>query len=389
MKIFNWKKDDNTPSFDPALVERLNSDLNYCGFNPQIQKGFLFFLGAGINVGINESPFDLSNFFRTPEQQKDTILRIINSYSPSSGDFSDYGDLNDGVFSKAIYTGNFIFFQLSGLNPADVDNQLRNVEIVPGKQSILLKSDVNEDLVNKYKTRTYNLNICHNLLEDLFGEIGSHLDETGYDNKRSYEAGYAYFCMQAQMDIKGVTFLFATLIQSLTPLYKSLFNYPLLNFAFPEALKANHIFSNTLQMFYGGMDQTIVQPIHRFHQFIFYMSNSASLRPEWDFENREDEEKEAMIFLNAITIRKTEIMNLKSKYLQFDDFMCPDLKHAKLDRNEFYNRIRMGIYEKYMILPVDRNQDIWNNLGDLIQYFGILFYETCLHSIVLDELTEV
>ena len=31
------------------------------------------------------------------------MIEIVNLYSKSTGDFSDYGDLNDGVFMNAIY----------------------------------------------------------------------------------------------------------------------------------------------------------------------------------------------------------------------------------------------------------------------------------------------
>ena len=60
MKVFTLKKDKTNPVSDPYLYERLNSDMNYCGLKPEIQKGFLFFLGASINIGINESPVDIS-----------------------------------------------------------------------------------------------------------------------------------------------------------------------------------------------------------------------------------------------------------------------------------------------------------------------------------------
>ena len=106
MKIFNWKKDNTTPASDPYLVERLNADMNYCGLSPELQKGFLFYLGTAINIGINESPVDLSQYMLTPDLQKESFLKIINAYSQSTGNFSDYGDLNDGVFSDMIYTCN-------------------------------------------------------------------------------------------------------------------------------------------------------------------------------------------------------------------------------------------------------------------------------------------
>jgi hypothetical protein len=82
------------------------------------------------------------------------------------------------------------------------------------------------------------------------------------------------------MDINGTSFLLSTIYNSLTPLYKAFFSYPILNFSYQDALKANHIFSSTLQMFYAGNNPEIIQPIHRFHQAVFYVPNSSKFRPE-------------------------------------------------------------------------------------------------------------
>ena len=386
MKIFNWIKDKTTPKPDPYLYDRLNADMNYCGLKPEIQKGFLFYLGASINIGINESSVDLSQYLSTPDLQKKTFLKIINAYSQSSGNFSDYGDLNDGVFSEMIYTCNSVLFQLSRLNPDEIDKHLRSISIGNSNLSPILKTYVDKDLQEKYANESYNLNVCHNLLEDFFLKMGDHLQEAGYDNRKSYEAGYAYFCMQTTMDFNGTMFLLSTIYNSLTPLYKAFFSYPILNFAYQDALRVNHIFSNTLQMFYAGINPEIIQPIHRFHQLIFYVPNSSNFRSQWDFETRNDSEKQAIIFLNAISIRDTEIISLKSQFLAYDDFMCPELKNNIIDVDEFYYKMQKEIHKKYNIMPADNNLEAWNNLGDLIQYFCIFFYETCLHAIVLNEI---
>jgi hypothetical protein len=386
MKIFNWKKDKTTPLPDTYLYDRLNADMNYCGLKPEIQKGFLFYLGASINISINESPVDISQYLSTPDLQVKTFLKIINAYSQSSGNFSDYGDLDDGVFSKMIYSCNSVLFQLSGLNPDEIDEKLRTVSIGKSNLYHILKTDVDKDLQEKYANKSYNLNVCHNLLEDLFFVMGDRLHETGYDLRKSYEAGYAYFCMQTTMDINGTAFLLSTIYNSLTPLYKAFYSYPILNFSYKDALITNHIFSSTLQMFYAGINPEIIQPIHRFHQAVFYVPDSSNFRPEWDFETRNDTEKQAIIFLNALSIRNTDIMSLKNKFLAYDDLMCPELKNEIIDREEFYNVIKKAIIEKYDISPAGNDLEDWNNLGDLIQYFCILFYETCLHAVILDEI---
>jgi hypothetical protein len=139
-------------------------------------------------------------------------------------------------------------------------------------------------------------------------------------------------------------------------------------------------------MFYAGINPEIIQPIHRFHQAVFYVPDSSNFRPEWDFETRNDTEKQAIIFLNALTIRNTDIMSLKNKFLAYDDLMCPELKNEVIDREEFYNVIKKAIIGKYDISPAGNDLEDWNNLGDLIQYFCILFYETCIHAVILDEI---
>lgn len=66
--------------------------------------------------------------------------------------------------------------------------------------------------------------------------------------------------------------------------------------------------------------------------------------------------------------------------------MCPELKNDVIDRDDFYYTMQKAIFEKYNIRPAGNNPEVWNNLGDLLQYFCIIFYETCLHAVILDEI---
>lgn len=383
MKIFLLNGKEASSGTDPYLVSRLNSDMNYCTLKPEIQKGFLFYLGAAINIGINKGAVDLRQHLATPESEEETAINIMNAYSQSTGDFSDYGDLNDLFLHQMIYTCNSILYQLTGQNPSEIDNKLRYVEFY---DLTPLKIAVNEDLQEKYADLSFNLNTCHNLFEDIFYSVGDHLHQKGYDLSRSYEAGYAYFCLQANVDIHGVYFLLSTIHNFLTPLYRALFIYPIVNFANPFALKSNHIFSSTLQHLYPD-NPPIIQPVHRYHQHVFYAPKNNNLRSIWDFESRNDTKIEMDIFMNAVNIRNTDIMSLKNHFLALD-LMCPELINASVNREEFYMTIVLAIHEKYGIAPARaiENQEVWNNLGDLIQYFCIFFYETCMHAVVLDEI---
>jgi hypothetical protein len=387
MKNIYLDKVDRAANPDPYLYERLVSDLNYCGIEIETQKGFLFYLGAAITIGINDGPINIKQKLLNPDLQKDTFLEIINAFSHFSGNISDYDDLDDTIFSKAIYTYNFIFFQISGLNPNEIDKNLRNIEVDGSNYFTPLKSDIDNLLKEKYTNSSFNLNTCHNLLEDIFSQMGIYLHELGFDLRRLYEAGYAFFCAQSYMDINGIRFLLSIVYNSLTPLYKALFNYPILNFSNQVALKSNHILSNTLQMFYTGISPDIIKPIHLYHQLVFYVPNSNNLRPQWDFPSRNDTLKQASVFMCALSIRETDIIKLKKQFLTFDDCMCPDLKNQVISKNKLFYKIQTGIIKKYGISVDINNPENWNNLGDLLQYFCILFYETCLHAIFLKEIT--
>jgi hypothetical protein len=140
-------------------------------------------------------------------------------------------------------------------------------------------------------------------------------------------------------------------------------------------------------MFYTGISPDIIKPIHLYHQLVFYVPNSNNLRPQWDFPSRNDTLKQASVFMCALSIRETDIIKLKKQFLTFDDCMCPDLKNQVISKNKLFYKIQTGIIKKYGISVDINNPENWNNLGDLLQYFCILFYETCLHAIFLKEIT--
>ena len=387
LKIFKNNNDSNS---DPVLRKRLNVDMEYCGLSEEIQKGFLFFLGASMNIGLNRSFVDISHYLNDEEQQQKTFFKIIHMYSESTGDFSDYGDLNDGIFSGHIYSMNYIIHNILSEEAINIDDHLRKIDFSEGmgKDPIIAgKSDLIKNFVDPYEESDFSLNICHNLLEDFFKRIGTHLHNTGFDNRKSYEAGYAFFCMRVNNDIKGTTFLLESIYNFLTPLYLALYSYPILHFSNPKALKSNHIFSSTLQMFYAGIDQHIVQPIHKFHQYIFYENGSSKFLDDWDFSKRNDEFSQYQILFNATHIRETGLYAHRNVFIKYGDFHNSELINSTIDKVDFFNKMFSVVYEKYKIVPVN-GEPIWNNTGDIMQYFAILFYETCLHAMVLNKITD-
>jgi hypothetical protein len=75
--------------------------LNLCEFKEEEKLGILFYLGAILSLKINT--------IDTLSDEYNQHLQVLSLYSKSTGDFSDYGDLNDGYFSKWIYNSNYFF----------------------------------------------------------------------------------------------------------------------------------------------------------------------------------------------------------------------------------------------------------------------------------------
>ena len=342
-RIFNKKKKSKT-QVSNALKERLDADMEYIGLDNDIQKGFLFFLGASINVGFKKTGLNLTKFNTNETEYLKNLEKTIDAYSKSTGDFSDYGQLNDNIFTSYIYSINFIFHNI--LAASNIDDQLKKVNTSEeAEPTIIGKRELIKEFVDPYRNSidsNFKLNDYHNLVELFFKEIGKHLTQTGFDNNKSYEAGYAYFCMQCHFDIKGTTFLLETIYSMLTPLYMSLYNYPILNQFYPKELDANHIFSSTLQMFYGGIDPTIIQPIHRFHQHVFYS------KPGWRFSSEktstnfscpfsivDDIKFQSTILHYAMRIKESGLADDKTPFIESGQVFNKELIDLKIDINQF------------------------------------------------------
>jgi hypothetical protein len=397
-KIFEKNKNNNSSS--TSLRERLNSDMDYLGLDEDIQKGFLFFLGASLNIGFKDTGLDLSKFNTDESEYLKNLEKTIDSYSRSTGEFSDYGQLNDHVFTSYIYSINFIFHNI--LANGNIDDELRNLRLSEDSEPIVFgKTKLIKDFVEPYENSAdanFKLNDYHNLIELFFKKIGQHLTEADFDNSKSYEAGYAYFCMQCHFDLNGTFKLLHTIYELLTPLYMALYNYPILHQFYLKEFDSNHIFSNTLQMFYGGINPAVIMPIHHFHQHIFYSSfpwkyslENTSSNFSWKFNLKDDAGFQSGILQYALKIKESGLVDDIKPIIDSEEVFNKDLINSKIAKNEFYGLMFKVVHEKYHIAPVNQNnRDLmsWNNLGDFIQYCAILFYETSLHAAVVDELTE-
>lgn len=393
MKLFSFSNDKNKKS-DEFFNKRLNSDLNYLGFDEELKRGFLFFLGYSINVVYNKYFMPYQKNLKHDEHLKN-IYNISNLYSTGLGEFADYDTVDDYKLCENIYSINHILVNhIGGLK---IDDYLKKVKSSSGKETLWLKTKLNEELTQVYsgiKKENYKLNEYHNLIESFLKYIGKHLLDINFNYSKSYEVGFAIYSTHMQIDEKGAVFMTDNIINKMSPLYMSLIRYPFLYYFFPKEFDSNHIFSSTLQMFYGGIEQRIVNPIHKFHQLLFYK------KPNWKYTTEKDSSKfsikfdlneasfiQATIFKTSIQIRNTDVMEVKDVALESGEIFDKTLIESKIKISDFYIKIIELIIKKYNIYPSSDNIK-WNNLGDFIQYICIMFYEASLHSIVLKELND-
>jgi len=362
-----------------------DSYLELCEFSIEEKLGVLFYLGATLPGKLRDINPESSEFTE--------YMRVLSLYSKSTGDFSDYGDLNDAIFSAWIYNANLAISKISA-DDTSIDENLRSL---PFGNIIVGKSYPKNDFLEMFKYDSFSLNVVQNLNDTLFIQTGLHLKDKGYSCARAYEAGFAYRMMMLNMDLKGTDYLLSRINSCLSPLFESLFYAPMLYVFNQNAFKANHLFSQILNNFYGGQNSKlfpVAQSIHLYHQYIFYKENSSELRNEWLFNHDVEEGSALSIFLNALNIRKTNLKENAEAIKNSGEVYESSLIDAQIDTNDFLKAILGVIQSKYSINGYDefvqgegaKWNTTWNNKGDYIQYLVILYYETCLHALAVDEI---
>ena len=375
---------DDLPNPSKDFQIHFNSYLELCKFTKEEQLGILFYLGATLPGKLNDISSDDTDFSK--------YLQVLSLYSKSTGDFSDYGDLNDAIFSSWIYNTNLAISKIC----ADETSLDENLRKLPFGNVIAGKAEPKNHFLEKYNTDSFSLNVIQNLNDEIFSETGKHLFERGYSNTRAYEAGFAYRMLYSSMDIKGTDYLIKRIHLSLSPLFQALFYAPFLYVLNNHAFKSNHLFSLILNHFIGGQSSlvTVDRKIHLYHQHLFYKENSSEFRNEWFFIHDKEEGSAFSIFFNALNIRNTNLIENAEIVKQSGEVFNPKLINAKIGFNDFLNAVLEVIQSKYSINGYDefvkgegaKWNTIWNNKGDYIQFLVILYYETCIHAMVIDEL---
>lgn len=382
MKDFQYKPINKFN--DNNLIERIHSDFKLCELSEEIQRGLMFFMGAASTLEFKDNRVAKS---MPAVDNYDSLLRCLNLYSSSTGDFSNYGELNDYLISKWIYNANYIIHNQLNENDNYLHSSLSSKILPNGQPMTIGKTELDSTFLDHYTNCGNSLNVLHNLNEEFFFGLGNHMISVDYDNEKSYQAGIAYYFMQINLDSNNTDFLIDSILKHLSPLYHAFFFYPILQAINPKILESNHLFSNVLQMIYGELEENLGSTIHSFHQGLFYETGTLNIKNEFNFKNGNEDELIFLVLLNSIRIRENnDLSHLQPFFINSEGNNLPYLNNIIVSKTEFINKILNLIYTKYDIrhdAPLG-----WNNRGDFIQFLALLFYESSFHAMLPKEIIE-
>jgi hypothetical protein len=380
MNIFNFFKStkDNISEFESTQSELLN----YLSFSEEQKNGLMFFLGMTLPISAFKSKvFESESFKIDNAKATEFILALLKIQTKNDFHWDSYDETLDvNTIQSNIYNFNFIYWKCLKKSDENIDDFLRTIselDIVVGKTTL------ENDWIEEYFEADFCLFNVNRLYYDFFERIGSLTLKQGLTPNAALSAGFAFYNFVIPKDIQGSHFLISTIADSTPPLFSALQESPILYTYHKKAYIANHIFSSVFQFFTMGIDMAILAPIHRFHQFLFYENGTSTFREVWDFNTEDQHFLIVQTFHNAITIRQSGLVTDKTIYTMSREIFDKALIGQKLDKLTFFASIQNVLSQKY---GYDIEFDKPRSTGEFIELIAMLYYETCLHSIVLDEI---
>ncbi|MFV0232193.1 hypothetical protein OBK30_03905 [Empedobacter falsenii] len=343
--------------------------LERCGFDDDLKAGILFFLGESI-IAANTN--QLMNMFVEEEKIQQEFRRLFTLYASPSAEINPFDALDIEPIKQIIYTYNEIYV-----------NKIRNKSF--DFESIIndnLKSTFKLDFIEKFEGKTYKLITNHNLNTSFFKQIGAYLNQFELSHEDIYLAGITYYQTHQKIDFEGINLLNLNIIDSFSPLYTTLFHYPLLYTYYPANLNANHLFSSILQFLYLHTNTDIAKHIHAFHNHVFYENNPRRIRKGWEFEELERGVLISQTMHNALNIRKSPIFTTRPDFLVSDNYLMKELKDQNIKLDNFKALISKTI-EEYYETNLDEVVNGKLNHAEFLQLLAIIFYETSANAMII------
>lgn len=384
MKIFQiFKKNSKEKFFNPEYREQLNNIFNYFKFSEVQKRGLLFQMGLTLPISSIESNLSpIEQFKDNSEKLNDYINGLLSMYSDSEFSWEEHSTLDKDVFKSSLYNFNHILWEKLLESESVLDDNLKRIEefdITIGKMPI------DNAWEQEYSDLKYNLRNVNCLFYDFIEKNGTHLLNCNYSLEKSYEAGVSLYFHLVSHDIKGTQFLIGTLNKNMPPLFSVFREYPIMFKYHKKNFEANHIFSAALQMFTLGIDQNVLGPVHVFHQHLFYEDGTIKFRDVWNFKEQDQGLLIKQTVLNAVAIRKTYLYSSKQQYIDSGEIFKSEINNKILSIADLFSLLQEIIYKKY---GYSLNLEIINSGGEFMELIIMLYYEACLHAMVLEDLTD-
>jgi hypothetical protein len=380
MSFFNFFKSatGNISEFELTQSELLN----YLSFSKEQKNGLMFFLGMTLPISAFKSKvFDSESFKSDNAKATEFILSLLKIQTNNDFNWDSYNETLDiNLIQSQIYNFNFIYWKCLKKSEESIDDVLRTI---PELDITIGKTSLQHEWIEEFFESDFSLFNVNRLYYDFFERVGSYTFKQGLTPNASLSAGFAFYNFILPKDIQGSHFLISTISDNTPPLFSALQECPILFTYHKKAYLANHIFSSVFQFFTMGIDIAILAPIHRFHQFLFYENGTSTFREVWDFSTKDQHFLIAQTFHNAITIRQSGLVTDKTIYTMSREIFDKALIGQKLDKSTFFASIQNVLSQKY---GYDIEFDKPRSTGEFIELIAMLYYETCLHSIVLDEI---
>jgi len=345
--------------------------LERCGFDADLNAGILFFLGESI---ISANTNQMLNMFTDEQKIQQEFSRLYTLYAIPNNEYNPFEELDTTPIKQLIYTYNEIYVNVIRQKNFDFDKAIQPE----------LKTAFVEDFIQQFEGKKYTLATNHELNTTFFKRIGAYLNQFELSNQAIYLAGINYYQQNQKLDFEGVNQLNLNIVDSFSPLYTTLFHYPLLYAYYPSNLNANHLFSSISQFLYLHTNTDIAQHIHAFHNHIFYENNPRRVRKGWEFEELDRGVLISQTFHNALNIRKSPIFTTRPDFLASDNYLLKDLKDQNIPLENF-KALMTKTLEDYYELKIEEVVEGKLNHAEFLQFLAIIFYETAANAMIIKE----
>ena len=229
-------------------INKLDRLLDRFGFSNDFKRGFAFYLGGALLVGLRDQT--MNDILKAQRQL--AIFDINEEYEEL------LGRLRDGIIQRH-------FEEFVWRTGADI--QPRQIMLPNMSRPVSEFSFKNYNLIGQDDECVHSMADASTTLRRLFEGVGNEMRQSGYDLLRSYKAGMCFFRIKAQVDT-GATQQIIRLVSSMFPPIPKAIELVAreLNYAFDDYTDIQVALLHFIQ----PLDEEFARLVWAFQSWVFY-----------------------------------------------------------------------------------------------------------------------